>query len=156
MSIILHARLQYVYWFFFFYLYVLFVKLCFTFVQWPVLRAAAIFTIICCVSGVATYIDKKIFWGRWNIAHIKGDQWKCMQCGENFLNQVHFLREKHKIRAICVEDPTDGIPPGCGNFISDCNQADHRIDTRKCHEARNRICSDTENTEERTRKISGI
>ena len=126
MSMILPESLQYVYWLVVFVFYSLLIKITHAVLQGAEAKTAAIVTLILCASGIATYIDKKIFWGRWNIVHVSGKQWKCMQCGETFYNLNHFMREKHKIREVCIENPTDGASPGCGKQISHCNQEHHK------------------------------
>ena len=127
MAIILSARWQYVYWLVGFGVYGFLLKISQVVFQGPEeATAIAIVAIITCVTTIAVYIDKRIFWGRWNIVHLTGNQWKCLQCGETFLNQVHFLREKHKIRNICEIDVSIDTSEGCGEGVSVCNQEHHR------------------------------
>ena len=133
MSIILSARWQYVYWLAVFLVYGFLIKICHVVFQGPEATAIAIITILTCVSAIAVYIDKKIFWGRWNIVHIAGDQWKCLQCDETFQNQIHFMRERHRIKRVCDKRPEDGRLPGCGKLISSCNHQDHTVTTCICN-----------------------
>ena len=142
MSIILPARLQYVYWLAVFGIFMLLIKIPQFFLQSAEARISIIFTIIYCLARVATHIDKKIFWGHWKIVHITGNKWKCLLCEETFQNLYHFLREKHKIHKVCVENPTDDTSQGCGAFIAHCNQDAHRVATCNCHQTRYRVCKD--------------
>ena len=145
MSIVFHARLQYVYWLVIFTVCGLLIKIGHAVVQGAEATTAAIVTTILCVSTIATYIDKKIFWGRWNIVHIAGDQWKCLQCGETFRNQIHFMREKHKITKICEIDVSSDTSKGCGEQISECNQEHHKQQYCVPCDTYYRICKEKHN-----------
>ena len=133
MSIVLSARWQYVYWFAVFGVYGFLLKICKVVFHGTDATVIAIVVTITCVSTIAVYIDKKIFWGHWNIVHIAGDQWKCLQCDETFQNQIHFMRERHRIERVCDKKPEDGRLPGCGKLISGCNRQDHSVTTCICN-----------------------
>ena len=117
---------KYVYWFASFCLYSLFIAIFRYFLHgFAAITAVTLITILS-VTGISIYIEGRLFWGHWNIVHIAGNKWKCLQCGETFSNKPNILREDHKIMGLCEINLSDDIGNGCGKTISLCNQEHHK------------------------------
>ncbi len=140
----MHPKWKYVYWFTALGLYGFMALSLNYLVEGPAATVVVTLGTLLCVSGVSTFIERKLRWGIFNIARTTENQWKCLECGKTAYYRSDLLNMRHRFMFTC--DSNDEVP-GCGQKVYQCHtdKVKHQQITglyRGCTKEHKKICAD--------------